>query len=96
MGITDFIKHSSICNKNTDWSEALDALSYAPDGPDKQAALEEVRTAMNTCTCGVNQSIASFAKAWYLAGLRDAGINVTKTDHEHFDNKYSDALVKIN
>ncbi len=49
---TDHLPH---CNKKQDWSEAIEALSFSPDGIDKYEAEKELDTLMKKCTCGLDK-----------------------------------------
>lgn len=88
MAILSFLTHSPVCNRKQDWSEAEDALSYAPEGPDRDSAYSELQQAKKTCTCGVQQALESYTRSWYLAGLRDAGLPVGPADEEHFNKTH--------
>jgi hypothetical protein len=59
--IKKHFKHLSTCNKMQDWTEAQQALSDCPAGPDKYEAEQEMMEKMKTCTCGMEDQLEHIA-----------------------------------
>lgn len=96
MELTKYLNHLPTCNKRQDWTEAQEALSFSPDGPDKDAAYEEMHTLMNKCTCGVNDAMVRFASSWYIRGWMDTTESGNEIDiRAQFDRNYSDLIHPI-
>lgn len=96
MGIEAYLNHHQSCNIMQDWFEAEDALLHADPGPDRDAAWEEMNRLRNTCTCGKDKVLKSFASSWYVKGWQDASESGDEQEiREIFDRNYGDLIVQV-
>ena len=62
LTIKKYVSHLPHCNIGHDWYEVFEALSYTPEGPDKDYALGEIEAKRKICTCGLNEALANIEK----------------------------------
>lgn len=97
MGLEKYLRHDRSCNREQNWDEATEALSYTPAGtPGLHEAWEELNEKRAKCTCGFNDTIYNYTLAWYKKGWQDSG---EPGEEELIDNTftrlYGDQMIKL-
>lgn len=98
MSILNYIAHLRSCNTQQDYSRLEEAIHFINE-QDQEAAYAELEEKKNTCTCGVNEAMIGFAKAWYVRGQMDGRPSVFVVSEEpleiRFDKDYASTFSKI-